>query len=243
MARVQIGAILFTSLLLAACGPTPEAREEARAARNAMVETGDFDRISLTGPPDVIVTTAPSVSVRVDGDPAETAKLQIEAVAGELRIGVKPGLSLSGRSGVFVHVTMPRLQGVTITGPGDVNVDRIQGQDFTGNVTGPGDLAIRRLEVGTAHFSVNGPGGVRASGMAQRVEASLSGPGDLSLSGLRTTDATLALTGPGDIALHATGIVQGQLTGSGSIDITGGARCTVATTGPGNVSCGTTGGN
>jgi hypothetical protein len=235
--------ILLLALLLAACGPTPEAREEAQAARNAMVQTGDFDRISLTGPPDVIVTTAPAVSVRVDGDPAETAKLQIEAVAGELRIGVKPGLSLSGRHALFIHVTMPRLQGVTILGPGDVNVDRIQGQSFTGNVTGPGDLAIRHIEVGVAHFSVDGPGGIRASGTAQRVEAGLSGPGDLSLSGLRTTDATVTLTGPGDIALHATGTVQGQLTGSGNIDITGGARCTVASTGPGNVSCGADGGN
>ena len=236
-------AILLLSLLLAACGPTPEAREEAKAARNSMVRTGDFDRISLTGPPDVIVTTAPAVSVRVDGDPAETAKLQIETVAGELRIGVKPGMSLGDRHGIIVHVTMPRLRGVTITGPGDVNVDRIQGQSFTGNVTGPGDLAIRHLQAGEAHFSVNGPGGIRASGVVQRLEAALNGDGDLSLSGLRTGDATVSLTGSGDIALHATGLVQGQVTGPGDLTVAGGARCTVTSIGPGDISCGATGGN
>jgi hypothetical protein len=210
-----------------------------RASRT--FEAAGFDRIDLTGTPDVIVAVGGQPSVRADGDAADLERLQIEVVNGILRIGTRPGVS-SPQHPVVVHVTVPALRGAAITGTGDMNIDHVQGQAFAATVGGTGDLDVRQLRVTEASFSVTGAGGIRASGGASRTNASLNGVGDLSLSGFETVDATVSLVGTGDIALRATGTAQVQLTGTGGVTIAGGARCTIARTGLGAVSCGATSG-
>jgi hypothetical protein len=239
--------ILFIAAILAATAAcSAGAREEAnggnplgRATRT--YQLASFDRIDLAGTPDVQVAVGGAVSVRADGDPADLDQLQIEVVDGGLRVGMRPGAVGLHRQ-VIVHVTMPALRSAAITGTGDINVDRVQGQTFTGTVGGTGNLDVRQLRVSEARFVVAGAGGIRASGSAERTNASLNGTGDVSLSGFETRDATVSLIGTGDIALRATGTAQVELTGTGGVTISGGARCTVARTGTGDVSCGATGG-
>ena len=211
-----------------------------RASRT--FQAAGFDRIDLTGTPDVVVAVGGQPSVRADGDAADLDLLQIEVVDGTLRIGTRPGVQTGPRHPVVIHVAVPALRGAAITGTGDINIDHVQGQTFAATVGGTGDLDIRQLRVTEASFSVTGAGGIRASGSASRTNASLNGVGDLSLSGFETTDATVSLVGTGDIALRATGTAQVQLTGTGGVTIAGGARCTVARTGLGEVSCGSTSG-
>lgn len=216
----------------------PAARSPGAAAGSRTFQVGAFDRIALAGPPNVMVAVGGQPSVRAEGDAELVERLEIEVVNGELRIGMRPGTTYRSRGNVTVHVTVPSLQAATIAGPGDISIDRVQGQAFAAAVSGPGDLDVRQLRVGNASFTLTGPGGIRASGGAQRVSAAVSGPGDLSLAGFEAVDATVSLNGPGDVALRATGTATVQLSGSGDVTIAGGARCTVARSGPGDVDCG-----
>jgi hypothetical protein len=205
------------------------------SSRNFQV--GGFDRINLSGSPEVRVAVGGQVSVRADGDAADLERLEIAVVDNELRIGMRPG-NWTMHRGIVIHVTVPALQAASLNGSGDINIDRVQGPAFAATVGGSGDLDVRQLRVGNASFNLTGSGGIRAQGGAQRTNASLNGSGDLSLSGFETADATVALIGSGDIALRATGSAAVQLTGSGGVTIAGGARCTIAKTGSGDVSCG-----
>jgi hypothetical protein len=235
-------ALLLASILAMTAACSAGAREGANGSNPLGRATrayalGGFDRIELTGTPDVVVAVGGASSVRADGDAADLDQLQIEVVGGALRIGTRPG-STGPRHPVVIHVALPALRAAAIIGTGDINVDRVQGQAFTGTVGGTGDLDVRQLRVSEASFSVTGAGGIRASGAAERTSVSLNGVGDLSLSGFETRDATVSLTGAGDIALRATGTAAVQLTGTGGVTISGGARCTIANTGTGDVSCG-----
>ena len=239
--------LILAGLLAATAACNAGARDGAsggnplgRASRT--FQAGNFDRIDLTGTPDVIVAVGGQPSVRAEGDAADLDRLQIEVVDGTLRIGTRPGSWTGSQHPVVVHVAVPGLRGATITGTGDINIDHVEGPAFAASVSGTGDLDVSRLRVTEASFSVTGAGGIRASGGASRTNASLNGVGDLSLSGFETTDATVSLVGTGDIALRATGTAQVQLSGTGGVTISGGARCTIARTGLGEVSCGATSG-
>jgi hypothetical protein len=227
-------------------GPQADARQDTRSTplgrASRTFQAGNFDRIELTGTPEVVVAVGGQPSVRADGDAADLDLLQIEVVDGSLRIGTRPGVQTGPQRPVLVHVTVPALRGAAITGTGDINIDHVEGQAFSATVGGTGDLDVRQLRVTEASFSVTGAGGIRASGGASRTTASLNGTGDLSLSGFETTDATVSLVGTGDIALRATGTAQVQVTGTGDVTIAGGARCTIARSGLGDVSCGNTSG-
>ena len=222
-------------------GGAPGGGSESAGARSSRsFQVAGFDKIDLTGSPDVVVAVGGQPSVRAEGDAADLERLEITVVDGELRIGMRPGSGhwFGSHRGITVHVTVPSLQAASISGSGDINIDRVQGQAFTATVGGSGDLAVRELRVATASFALNGSGGISAAGGAQRASANLNGSGDLRLGGFETGDATVALIGSGDVALRATGTAQVQLTGSGDIAIAGGARCTVSKTGSGDVTCG-----
>lgn len=216
----------------------PAPRTATAAAANRTFQVGAFDRILLAGPPNVMVAVGGPPSIRAEGDAELVERLEIEVVNGELRIGLRPGTTYRSHGNVVVHVTVPSLRAATISGPGDINIDRVEGQAFAAAVSGPGDLDVRQLRVGNASFTLTGPGGIRAVGGAQRVSAAVSGPGDLRLAAFEAVDATVSLNGPGDVALRATGTAAVQLSGSGDVTIAGGARCTVARAGPGDVDCG-----
>lgn len=217
---------------------------QSAAVTSRNFQVGAFDKLSLSGSPDVVVAVGGQPSVRAEGEAADLDRLDIQVVDGELRIGMRPGGNWHWGShrGITIHVTVPALQAATLAGSGDINIDRVQGQAFAATVGGSGDLDVRQLRVGNASFSLTGSGGIRAAGGAQRTNAALNGSGDLSLAGFETADATVSLVGSGDVALRATGSAAVQLTGSGGVTIAGGARCTISKTGSGDVSCGATSG-
>ena len=236
--------LLATAFAITACSAGAQGGGQASAVTSRNFQVAAFDKLSLSGSPNVVVAVGGQPSVRAEGEAAELDRLQIEVVDGELRIGMRPGSGwrLGSHRGITIHVTVPALQAATLAGSGDINIDHVQGQAFAATVGGSGDLDVGRLRVGNASFSVTGSGGIRAAGGAQRTTAALNGSGDLSLAGFETADATVSLVGSGDVALRATGTAAVQLTGSGGVTIAGGARCTIARTGSGDVSCGATSG-
>ena len=206
-----------------------------RISRDFQV-AGAFDKVQLNGPMDIDVRVGAEASVRADGQAAGLDRLQIEVVDSELRVGTRPGTT--GPLGhLVVHVTVPALAAASLNGPGDIDIDRVQGARFAAQVNGPGDMRLGELRVGEASFQVSGPGGIRAAGGAQRADANLSGPGSIQLASFEARDASVSLQGPGDIDLRATGNVAVSLTGPGDVTISGTARCTVSKSGPGSVRC------
>lgn len=240
-------ALLFASALAltAACTAGAQGNADAGARTSRAFQVAGFDRINLTGSPDVTVAVGGQPSVRAEGEAADLERLEIAVVDNELRISMRPGSSWSwgGHHGIIVHVTVPSLQAGAIRGSGDINIDQVQAPTFAASVDGSGDLDVRQLRVaGDASFNLRGSGGIRAGGGAARTNASLTGSGDLSLAGFETRDATVSLNGSGDVALRATGTAAVQLTGSGGVTVAGGARCTVSKAGSGDVDCNGTSG-
>ncbi|HZF94798.1 MAG TPA: head GIN domain-containing protein [Allosphingosinicella sp.] len=244
-------AILMASMLaLAAGGCSAGAREgergaeqqhQARPAARRDFQVGQFQSVSLTGPSDVNVTVGGAPSVRAEGDAEMIERLEIAVVNGDLRIGFKDGSSgrsMFGRErGVTVHVTVPSLAAVNLTGSGDINVDRVEGEHFAGNISGSGDINVGAMRIGEAAFNLAGSGDIQAAGTAQRAAVSLAGSGDIQLGQLETRTLTVSLMGSGDIHARATETAQVALMGPGDVTVSGPARCQINQRGPGNVRC------
>lgn len=241
--RAAAAALLSTVLIASACHAGGNAEETRRpTAQRSFDVGGPFDRIALTGSPDVIVTVGGAPSVRAEGDAETIERLEIAAEGGQLRIGLRERsgnwFSWGHRRGVTVHVTVPALAGASITGSGDMRIDRVEGARFAGSVTGSGDMNVAALAVEEASFSVTGSGDITAAGRSQRASASVVGSGDLLLRGLETANATVSVAGSGDIDIRATETAAIELHGSGDVTVAGPARCTIDKRGSGDVRCG-----
>lgn len=237
-------AMLAVSMLAAAAaGCTAGAREgdEERPTARRDFQVGQFQSVSLTGSPDVIVTVGGQPSVRAEGDARLIERLDIRVEGGDLKIGYREDSSwsfgFSRNRHVTIHVTVPSLAAATLTGSGDMRVDRVQAERFAGTITGSGDLEIGQLRATEATFTVTGSGAIRAAGAAQRTRIELAGSGDVALGRLDSRQAQVQLMGSGDIQARASETADVSLYGSGDVVIVGAARCRIEKRGSGDVRC------
>lgn len=174
---------------------------------------GEFDAVRLAVPADAWVRQGPEAEVVLSGDDNLLELIETRVEHGTLVIEMDG--SYRSDLGLEVHVTTPRLTGVSIAGSGDVQIE---------------DVDSERLEV-----SIAGSGDLSAVGRVGRLEASIAGSGDMRLADLEATDVKVSIAGSGDASVHATGTLAASIAGSGDVRYRGDPRLTVSVAGSGEV--------
>jgi hypothetical protein len=237
---------LTAVLLLGACNMNANAHDDGNHQNvRRDFQVGAFQKVSLEGSHDVVVTVGGTPSVRAEGDKALIDRLDIRVENGELKIGTQrneQGWSWNfggnHHGHVTVYVTAPSLAGASIGGSGDMKIDKVAGGDFSASVGGSGDMTVASVQASQTHFSVAGSGSITASGKAQQASISIAGSGDLVAGGLEIGDATVSVVGSGDVTARATQTADVSIMGSGDVTLSGGAKCSIHKMGSGDVRCG-----
>jgi hypothetical protein len=189
----------------------------------------------------VVVTVGGAPAVRAEGDSDTIERLDIRVENGTLKIGTRRNerwFNFRHSRGITVYVTAPSMDAASISGSGDMRIDRVQAQAFEGEIAGSGDMQIGDLRVERVKFAIAGSGGISAAGTAEQSEVSIAGSGDVDLARLQTRRSAVSVAGSGDISVHASAAVSGEVMGSGDVTVAGGARCTVTRMGSGDINCG-----
>jgi Putative auto-transporter adhesin, head GIN domain len=233
-----------SALLLGACtadAQNGEGQEGSGRMGQREFQVAGFDRVSLGGSHNVIVTVGGAPSVRAEGDAETLERLEIRVEDGELHIGMKKGKWSVGwhrdRPPVTIRVTAPTLSGASIGGSGDMRIDKVEGGRFAASIGGSGDMDIASLKVDEARFSIAGSGGIRAKGSAGRSEISIAGSGDIDAAELESRTAKVSVVGSGDVRARATETADVSVMGSGDVTLAGPAKCTISKMGSGEVRC------
>ena len=236
---VAAAAMIAASVAASACGRSHEA-DGATGSRTYQV--GNFQAIEVAGPYQVDVRTGGNPGVSAQGSERLLERTIVE-VRGD-KLVIRPerhgwfnfGWSSNGRAKFMV--TVPQLSGATIAGSGDINVDKVQGKRFEGNVAGSGGLNVANMDVDSLKLSIAGSGGVKAgTGKAQSAEYEIAGSGDVDAGAIQVQQAKVSIAGSGGVHAHATGTADVSIMGSGDVDVSGGAKCNISKAGSGNVRC------
>lgn len=214
----------------------------AAAATRAFPVPG-FAKLRVEGPYTVRVRTGAKTSVNARGPQARIDKLVVEPRGDTLVVTTEKnwgwgGMSWTGNDQVFVDITVPMLSAVTLTGSGDLSVDRIRASAFSALLTGSGDLSIGRLDSSRLTASITGSGDLTLAGRIGRADTSVRGSGNLRGEGLQVDLLTASVTGSGDIAIGPTRVAKASVVGSGDIHVGGRPSCTKSKLGSGDIYCG-----
>jgi hypothetical protein len=259
--------VLAAALAAGAFATMPASSAQPQDAGSNAVATEQrpvtaFGAIELAGPYRVVIDAQAKPSLELSGERKQLADVET-FVRGDTLV-VRPvqrnGFFFSfgkRREMVTVRIGAAGLQRLTVTGSGDVDIDRIAADRFTLTDTGPGDvrasgtvrqltvassgsgdLNLHRLKAGDVDLTMNGPGDVHLSDVGGTLSAQVGGSGDLDVDGLRATKVTARMRGPGDVKL--TGSARDldlEMSGSGDFEgcdlrIDGGAH--TVQRGPGN---------
>jgi hypothetical protein len=244
---------LFAMLPLIACSGHSEASDAAATSTTgnpvAAQGTGTsrsyavagFDQVDLRGSDDVDVRVGSDFSIQATGPSEMLDRLEIVKDGDTLKIGRK-GNSINWGGGegreIKVLVTMPTIRGASVSGSGDLSVDRAEADDFSASTAGSGDMKIGRMAVKTTHLSVAGSGTINASGTADSADMGVTGSGDIDAEGLTASRANISVAGSGDVSATVNGPAKVSVMGSGDVEIGGNPTCDVSKMGSGEVRCG-----
>lgn len=240
IALVAAGMALSTS----ACSrtdETPAADEVARSAQD-WSSLKDFTAIDATGPDNVAVTIGSTFSVKADGDAQAVADLDIKVQGDKLVIGRKSKGNWSwdrkdGDRGATVHVTMPAIRSADLTGAGDFDLDKAEGDSLSLSLTGAGDFRIGAVKLKSLSTDITGAGSVKIAGAADEATLSITGAGDIDAEALKVGRAKIDILGAGDIDIASDGQVAISIMGPGDVTVKGKAQCTTKGVGPGEARC------
>jgi hypothetical protein len=155
-----------------------------------------FTAVDLAGFNNVVVRAGARQSVVVHADSNLLTRVTTRVRAGRLVIGTTPG-NLAAKSPMYVVVTLPSVEAITLRGAGNITVS---------------DLDSRRLTV-----RLPGAGMVRATGRATRLDVTISGSGTALLGRLVARDVKAGVSGDGSIMVTATHRLDARVSGTGTI--------------------------
>jgi len=177
-----------------------------------------FTGVDVTGDNNVVVRVGARQSVIVHADSNLLGRVTTQVSSGSLVIENTPG-TLNARSPMFVAVSVPSLDALTIQGSGNNSVTGVNSSSLT--------------------VRLSGSGTIHAAGTTARLDVAIDGSGTGTLSQLIARDAMASINGSGSIVLTATHSLDASISGSGTILYTGNpAQVTKSVSGSGTISGG-----
>jgi len=177
---------------------------ESRASLDVKVQRGDTFSVVVS----IDSNLQPAVITRVDG--------------GTLIVDVNEPIG-DTVSGPHVIVTMPVLRAAVLSGSGALSAETFpQDQPVDLILEGSGNLVFSG-DVPTLAGRLTGSGDMWLHGSAGAADLTLEGSGNLNARDMSATTGDISLEGSGDLAATVTGSMRIALSGSGDIDLFGGA--------------------
>jgi hypothetical protein len=236
MARRGIPVLLTAVLGLSACQMTG-----VTGSGNIVTEArqvSGFVRVVVSGVGDAVLVQGAEEGVVVEADDNLMQYVRTEVRDGTLYLDTRAGggpVSLRPTKTIRYTVTLKSLEGITVSGAGDVTADALETGKLDIAVSGAGDVSIGSLKAEALAVAVSGAGNIEVSGEVGAQVIAISGAGDYLAGDLMSASAAVAISGAGDATVWATGTLDARVSGVGSVSYYGEPTVTRSVSGVGSI--------
>jgi hypothetical protein len=176
-----------------------------------------FNEISLdiSGKLEVIQGNTEGVTVEADDNLLPYIETAVES--GRLRVRFNKHINVSTRNAIKITVNARTVEGLSVSGSGDVTANGLKTLKLRARVSGSGNIAIKALQVDDLMVAISGSGNFTADGAANSMEGSIAGSGDIRAATLSAKKVKLSIAGSGDAALWVRESLSVSVAGSGDV--------------------------
>ncbi|HYV95110.1 MAG TPA: head GIN domain-containing protein [Chitinophagales bacterium] len=217
-------------------------------------EVGNFSSVSFGTEGTIYVSQSPVTSVKIVAQQDVIDDMSTNVNGGELNIYNRH--CLTGSLPITIYVTTPDLNGVKMSGNGDLYVtSKVNAGNFDATLSGSGNIYIQDSVVAAAmsttisgsgsidliafcntmNTTISGSGTITISGISPSHTAKTSGSGNLHAYGFITDASTITISGSGNEELFVNDALDVTISGSGNVYYKGDAVVTTHISGSGNV--------
>jgi len=224
--------LIVVALLLCACG-LRTVRGSGRLVTESR-DVRDFDRVSLSGSDEAIITQGDEESLTVETDRNVMRYITSEVRDGTLVLGTKIGAIVRPTRLRFT-VSVKDLAGLTVSGSGDIVAERVDTDRLEIKTSGSGQVRVDTLRAEQVEVRISGTGDVELAGQVTAQEVTIVGSGEYRGGDLRSETSAVTIRGAGDATLWTTESLDARLTGRGSASYYGNPRTDVSSAGSGKL--------
>ena len=198
----------------------------------------DFNRVSLTGVGEVIITQGEEESLTVRADDNIMRYIKTEVKDGTLILGFTDEVKnkhIRPSKRVKFNLSVKDVTGLDISGAGDVNVASLDTDRLEIVVGGAGDVSISSLTAEELVVHLNGAGNIQLAGQVAQQNVEINGFGAYQAAKLESQTAIVGVNGAGSATLWATDTLDVRIPGAGNVTYYGNPDVTKKITGVGTI--------
>lgn len=176
-------------------------------------DVSGFSEIVVLGSGDVVVEVGGVESLTVEAEDNIVPLLESEVRGGRLELGSKS--SISPTRAIRYTISAVALDGVSISGSGDITATSVDTESF--------------------EVDISGSGRVEPIGTASDLDVEIRGSGSYEGERLVAATATVSISGSGDAVVNVTGDLDVSISGSGDVRYLGNPSLSTSLSGSGEV--------
>ena len=184
---------------------------------------GNFTKVASSGSWDVMLAYGAAHSIQVEGDENVLSYIETKVEDNKLSIHSKKNSNIRSKNKVVIYVTLPTLNGVNLSGSGDMIGKGNFSNDSKLNlsVSGSGNIKLDINHAKSVECSIAGSGRILVSGKAESLLTSISGSGTVDAYGLSSNEVTARISGSGQAKVFANKSIDASISGSGDVHYKG----------------------
>lgn len=197
-----------------------------------------FTRVSFGISGDLFIRFGSGYSVVLEGDQDDIDEIETEVTSGKLVIRREKEWGFNNMDKVTVHITMPQLEGLGVSGSGKAEiVDQVKDADKLDlNVSGSGKLVAAGISADHLNCGISGSGNVEIlQGSADSGQISISGSGNYVGDQMEIDKLEVRISGSGNCSCKAGDSLSASVSGSGNVNYSGSPRLDAHVSGSGKV--------
>ena len=187
----------------------------------------NFTSLSSQGSIDVKINYGNSNIIQIQADENLLPYIETTVENGQLNIKTKNNVNLRSGSKMIVYVSMAKIDGLQLSGSGNIDGNG----EFTGDNTtqialsGSGNIHLSSGSFKNIEFQISGSGNINLkSGRADEITASISGSGNIDCSNLSADNVDVKISGSGNARVTANKSLTANIMGSGNVFYKGSAN-------------------
>jgi hypothetical protein len=196
----------------------------------------NFSSVSAGVSGEIFITQGSQYSVTLEGDQDLLDEITTKVLNGKLLIR-KPDWRKARNKKLTVYITMPEVEGLSMSGSGHLkNKGILNCDNLNISVSGSGSIRLKDLTADEVDISISGSGSVLAEGPgADITDIGISGSGSVTAENFKLSEADVTISGSGRCKIWVEDALVARISGSGSLYYKGDPNIDAKSSGSGRV--------
>lgn len=197
----------------------------------------NFTEVETSIPGAVYLSEGTTQQVRIESQQNIINVVETKVEDGVLKLKLRNNTILANNSNLKVYISIPKYRAISLMGSGNVMVENsLNSHDMDVKLTGSGNMEIDRLYGNNLYSELTGSGNIRINaGTVESQTVRITGSGDYDARNMNSNHAEVTITGSGNATVKASNSLKARISGSGNVYYYGNPVTDVSITGSGNV--------